>query len=327
MIHSSNALVPVGPLVRAGAGSGPEPREVSGELITRESFHVASRIRPLQTRSVITEFVKPGTTIEDAVKQIVVDPVLVSVAYVELNGRHVPREHWRFVRPRVGSLLTISCAPHNSDIARVALFVTLAVFAGPLAGSIWAGITGAAYTGATFGSVLAFGALKTGIILLGSLVINALIPPPKPDIDDPSEFPYLNGAGNRPKRFSTVPRVFGKHRMAADLAATSYTEFIDDKEQYLVALLCWGYGPIRLTNLRIGDTPISLYDGEEIEFEHRGVFSAESLPLNQTWDISSEVYPTDIHQEAINRTITNSCLLYTSPSPRDRQKSRMPSSA
>ena len=27
------------------------------------------------------------------------------------------------------------------------------------------------------------------------------------------------------------------------------------------------------------------------------------------------------------RTLTNTCLLYTSPSPRDRQKSRMPSSA
>ena len=26
-------------------------------------------------------------------------------------------------------------------------------------------------------------------------------------------------------------------------------------------------------------------------------------------------------------TVTNICLLYTSPSPRDRQKSRMPSSA
>ena len=33
-------------------------------------------------------------------------------------------------------------------------------------------------------------------------------------------------------------------------------------------------------------------------------------------------------QDAIdNRNRLNSCLLYTSPSPRDRQKSRMPSSA
>ena len=31
--------------------------------------------------------------------------------------------------------------------------------------------------------------------------------------------------------------------------------------------------------------------------------------------------------DAVNRISSNACLLYTSPSPRDRQKSRMPSSA
>ena len=35
----------------------------------------------------------------------------------------------------------------------------------------------------------------------------------------------------------------------------------------------------------------------------------------------SDVYPTDWAYQAL------ACLLYTSPSPRDRQKSRMPSSA
>ena len=35
-----------------------------------------------------------------------------------------------------------------------------------------------------------------------------------------------------------------------------------------------------------------------------------------------------VHAEsAANATMTYTCLLYTSPSPRDRQKSRMPSSA
>ena len=33
------------------------------------------------------------------------------------------------------------------------------------------------------------------------------------------------------------------------------------------------------------------------------------------------------NQRQINKALTNICLLYTSPSPRDRQKSRMPSSA
>ena len=33
------------------------------------------------------------------------------------------------------------------------------------------------------------------------------------------------------------------------------------------------------------------------------------------------------HTHALSQTLTHTCLLYTSPSPRDRQKSRMPSSA
>ena len=34
-----------------------------------------------------------------------------------------------------------------------------------------------------------------------------------------------------------------------------------------------------------------------------------------------------INLKSNNKEISNGCLLYTSPSPRDRQKSRMPSSA
>ena len=35
----------------------------------------------------------------------------------------------------------------------------------------------------------------------------------------------------------------------------------------------------------------------------------------------------DVLQNCLQQCSTNTCLLYTSPSPRDRQKSRMPSSA
>ena len=41
--------------------------------------------------------------------------------------------------------------------------------------------------------------------------------------------------------------------------------------------------------------------------------------IDKSWAVSIE-YTDDPHPR-------NSCLLYTSPSPRDRQKSRMPSSA
>ena len=40
-----------------------------------------------------------------------------------------------------------------------------------------------------------------------------------------------------------------------------------------------------------------------------------------------EGVPESADAERVLRQLANSCLLYTSPSPRDRQKSRMPSSA
>ena len=54
----------------------------------------------------------------------------------------------------------------------------------------------------------------------------------------------------------------------------------------------------------------------------RGGGDWEMPPANQNWDFSS---PRRITVTRFNNNI--SCLLYTSPSPRDRQKSRMPSSA
>ena len=44
-------------------------------------------------------------------------------------------------------------------------------------------------------------------------------------------------------------------------------------------------------------------------------------------DENNKVIERDDFQEWTLEDTTNSCLLYTSPSPRDRQKSRMPSSA
>ena len=38
-------------------------------------------------------------------------------------------------------------------------------------------------------------------------------------------------------------------------------------------------------------------------------------------------YPDGVNENKISFTEYDDCLLYTSPSPRDRQKSRMPSSA
>ena len=52
---------------------------------------------------------------------------------------------------------------------------------------------------------------------------------------------------------------------------------------------------------------------------------ANSVGINTTAPTGS--YALDVHGTANISGTLNICLLYTSPSPRDRQKSRMPSSA
>ena len=59
-------------------------------------------------------------------------------------------------------------------------------------------------------------------------------------------------------------------------------------------------------------------------------FLDRALPINERAIMENEARGAGIFTDDIGRIVTddyNTCLLYTSPSPRDRQKSRMPSSA
>ena len=51
------------------------------------------------------------------------------------------------------------------------------------------------------------------------------------------------------------------------------------------------------------------------------------LPIMIGGDFNLEFHDGSTRCYAVNNLMTSACLLYTSPSPRDRQKSRMPSSA
>ena len=58
----------------------------------------------------------------------------------------------------------------------------------------------------------------------------------------------------------------------------------------------------------------------------RELDTAESLIMQGEYDHASELLRARA-DDAESYVAANCCLLYTSPSPRDRQKSRMPSSA
>ena len=79
----------------------------------------------------------------------------------------------------------------------------------------------------------------------------------------------------------------------------------------------WFRTRIRIMRMRIADIDDLIANGDKYNDAHRGEVEARisNYFTNEFWDAYD------------NLPNINICLLYTSPSPRDRTRSRMPSSA
>ena len=84
---------------------------------------------------------------------------------------------------------------------------------------------------------------------------------------------------------------------------------------------------MKLVLLRHGESKWNLenkFTGwKDVELTEKG----EKEAKNAGELIKNEKFNVDLVYTSLLKRAVNTCLLYTSPSPRDRQKSRMPSSA
>ena len=183
----------------------------------------------------------------------------VRVALVSDRGSAVIlQEHWHAVRPNPGVRVVIRLIPGKSGLRAVLSIVVAiaAVAAGAwVAGAMSLPVGSAAYA-------VTSGLVGLGVNLVGALLINALIPPVKPEDTKPNY--TLSGWRNRMDPDGAVPVVLGRIRYAPPFAARSYTE-VDGDRQYVRAFFVLGEGPLSATDFRIGETSISDYDEVEIE--------------------------------------------------------------
>ena len=147
-------------------------------------------------------------------------------------------------------------------ILSIAILVVGTAFGGPLGVAL--GFASGSAVGAAVGTAL--------ITTAGGLLINAIVPPPQPTFTGEhegkktSQVFSIQAARNRPTPFSSVPVILGRHKMVPPLGAQTYTE-IHGGSQYLRMLAVWGYGPLTISNLKIGETDIN--DFEDVEVETR----------------------------------------------------------
>ncbi|BAQ18295.1 host specificity factor TipJ family phage tail protein [Methyloceanibacter caenitepidi] len=202
----------------------------------------------------------------------------------------IPRDMLHRVRPKEGTRLTVAVSVHGGgssgggggggkDTLRTVLtiaVIAVAFIAGPLVAPLLAAtpLVGAVGVGGLTG-------IATGLVgTAGLLAVNALVPP-RGSAGLPSrgsvagisgtssasqESPNysISGARNAPQPFGVVPSVLGQHRMVPPLGARTYTEILGN-QQYLIMLVVWGYGPLSVSDIRIGDTPIGKFEGVVVQ--------------------------------------------------------------
>lgn len=180
------------------------------------------------------------------------------------NGQAVLRADWG--QPVAdGDLLAVVCLPQGggggSNPLRTVLTIGLLIATqGTFAAGLFAqgGALGALGLSAAQGGALLFAA--------GSLLVNALIPPPKApsnlaaaSLAAPSPTYNLQAQGNLARLDAAIPVQYDRIAGYPDLAAQPYQEF-HGNEQYLYQLLCIGQGEHEIEALRIEDTPVENFD-------------------------------------------------------------------
>ncbi|MBO9124843.1 MULTISPECIES: host specificity factor TipJ family phage tail protein [unclassified Rhizobium] len=235
-----------------------------GEIIAPADL-VDVYIRPSPFRQDKKHFRVPaGLTVGEMIEKCAAHAGLhpeKSALVVSLNGHKIPRANWSRLRAKSGVTVNIVAVPRGKAIGKIlgAIVALVAAVVAPY-------IAGAFFAAGTTAFSVATGLIGAGLSMAGSMIVNALFPPPKPvnQVDNTKTLYSIGGAQNEATQYGAVPTIFGTHRISPPYAAGPYTEIIGD-DQYLRMLFCVGYGPVSMSDIKIGETPISKFDGVTME--------------------------------------------------------------
>ncbi|OAN53902.1 hypothetical protein A6A04_13500 [Paramagnetospirillum marisnigri] len=268
--------------------------------------------------------IEPGHTlaqiVDEAHRRGNVPETMRGGAVVQVNGEIIPPTMWRSVKPKIGANVVVTVALHNgggggggggknpiATVLSIAVIAAAVYFAPILAAGVVNGF--GMTTVMTAAQMAAVGTWTTvftaGIGAVGMFAVNAMFPARPPSMpslsgagaassysDSPTY--SVTGASNRANPFGPISAVLGRHKGTPPYGAKPYTEILGNDE-YLRMLFVWGYGPLKIEDIKIGETPIADFEDVEIEtIEGRDDDPAITL------------YPAAVFQDSIGVTLTQS---------------------
>lgn len=206
----------------------------------RRSFDLA----PTLTIAEIVDRVFPGAP------ESVLSRVRVTMAQGR-DWRPVPRAWWPRVTPHAGTHVALRVVPGDP-------------FGIAINAAMWLSSFGLA---TPVVNILAYGG-ALAVTALGAAALNSLIQlPQSPEGPGDPEADYaIQGWRNQAIPGEPVPMPMGRIRVAPVFAMQPYQQIVGD-DQYVRALFLFGYGRLDISDIRIGDTPITEFS--DIEYELR----------------------------------------------------------
>lgn len=238
--------------------------------------------------------VRPGLSISDILEEVA-ESWQIPYARVILNDEIIAPEDWPLTVPNQGDVLNIVLVPQDGDIGQI--FKALAVIVVTVAVAYFLGPQGAALVGAEIAAGLGAAAgLVTG------LALNALFPPPAPALPDlgsngVAEDPVygFSRVANQANPYGTIPRVYGRRRVMPMHAMNPYV-VASGSNQYLYQCFTAGYGPLKIEDILIGDTPIGNYKDVEY-FIHESFMAGDELKICKE-DVWTDPYSINLLKNA-----------------------------
>lgn len=213
-----------------------------------------------------------STAVDRATSGIPLGPLSVGEVFtVLINGIQVRPDMWDKISLKSDDSVLVTPLLRDGDFGQV--FKQILIIAVSIVATVY-------LSPAVGGGV--YGALAVaGVTIAATLTLNALIPPPTPNLgglgdlggDGPSssQMYAITGQSNQLNRLGVVPKVYGTHRIFPLLAANPYTELAvnpitGEVIQYLVSVYDFGLGSPIITDIKIGDTPLSAESFSDFQY-------------------------------------------------------------
>ncbi len=218
-----------------------------------KTVHLVAHIHPFAPSDRITREIAPGQTVEQIVAGLGIK-LGNQVAYI--NGNRIIREAWCYRKAFEGDHVVVKVVPaggQGSDTSNAlhkgAGIATLAGFGLFVAGFFTAG--------ATWG--IGLGLAGAGLLVgLGTTAVdNTMAALKAAGLSQESILSIRGGSNQTPTLGTKIPVILGKHLITPYYAARPYTNIATvatpGDTQYLRMLFCLGVGPLRISQIKIGE--------------------------------------------------------------------------